>query len=56
MKEADGGWIPDFSSRYFTADYPYGLKIIRDIAVLFDVKTPNVDIVWNWHKNSACWR
>lgn len=50
MVETDGGWIPDFSSRYFTADFSFGLKIIYDIAKLFQIETPNIDKVWNWYK------
>ena len=48
-----GGWIPDFSSRYFTADFSFGLKIIKDIADLFDVLIPNIDTVWNWYNRIA---
>lgn len=32
IKKVDGGWIPDFRSRYFTADFPYGLAIIEELA------------------------
>lgn len=53
MIEADDGWIPDFSSRYFTADYSYGLKLIKDLAVLFNVPIPNIDTVWNWYVKTA---
>lgn len=49
MVECDGGWRPDFNSRYFTTDFPYGLKLIKDLAVAFDVKTPYIDIVWDWY-------
>ena len=48
MKQVEGGWIPDLDSRYFVADFPYGLKIIKDIAKLFEVPTPHIDIVWAW--------
>ncbi|MCQ5120699.1 NAD/NADP-dependent octopine/nopaline dehydrogenase family protein [Massilicoli timonensis] len=55
MKKAvDGdGWIPDWESRYFTADFPYGLKIIKDLAVLFHVATPHIDEVYNWYEQVA---
>ena len=49
MVERDRGWIPDFKSRYFSTDFPYGLKIIKDIAILFEVNTPNIDKVWSWY-------
>lgn len=32
MKQVEGGWIPDFSSRYFTEDFPFGLRFIHDLA------------------------
>lgn len=51
MKQTEQGWIPDFDSRYFVADFPYGLKIIKDIAKLFNVSTPHIDEVWMWYKN-----
>ena len=51
MKEETEGFIPDFTSRYFTADFPFGLKIIKDIAGLFEINTPYIDIVWEWYIN-----
>lgn len=49
MKEVQDGWIPDFDSRYFRADFSYGLKIIKDIGQLADVATPAINQVWNWY-------
>lgn len=43
------GWIPDFNSRYFTADFKYGLKVIHDIGRVFDCSMPNIDKVWDWY-------
>lgn len=48
MIKLDGGYVPDFKSRYFEADFPYGLAIIKDIANLFNVETPNIDITLEW--------
>ncbi len=48
MKRTERGWIPDFSSRYFSADFPYGLKILIDIGRVFDVPTPSMDSIWEW--------
>ena len=31
MQPVEGGYIPDFASRYFTEDFPYGLRIIQHI-------------------------
>ncbi len=48
MKEIDGGWIPDFESRYFTEDIPYGLCIYKGIAEILNVDTPMMDTILTW--------
>lgn len=50
MKQTgDGKWLPDFvGHRYFTEDIPYGLVVIRGIADIMDVPTPNIDKVLLW--------
>lgn len=48
MKVVKGGWIPDFESRYFTEDFPYGLKMIHDLAHENNVKCPTIDKVYEW--------
>ena len=53
MKKTEYGWVPDWDSRYFSTDFPYGLKIIKDIAKLFSMLTPNIDMVWNWYKKNT---
>ena len=45
---ADGKFIPDFTYRYMTEDIPYGLVVIRGIAEIVGVKTPNIDKVLTW--------
>lgn len=42
------GWCPDFSSRYFTEDFPFGLKFIRDLCIERNVSCPNIDKVYAW--------
>jgi len=49
MERVNDSWIPDFTSRYFTADFSYGLKVIKDISALFGVRTPCIDKIWNWY-------
>lgn len=44
----EGGWVPDFESRYFTEDFPYGLRFVRDLAHEHDVNTPHIDTVFEW--------
>lgn len=53
MKKTDDGWIPDWESRYFTADFSYGLKIIKDIAGVFSVDVPNITEVWKWYLRTS---
>ena len=40
------GWIPDFNSRYFTEDFPFGLEYIRDLAREYGISTPTIDKVY----------
>jgi len=49
MKEVQSGFIPDFSSRYFTEDVPYGLTILKGFAQIAGVKTPFMDKVLRWN-------
>lgn len=48
MKEVDGGWIPDFESRYFTEDFPYGLIYIVSLAKEYSIDCPNLNKVFDW--------
>ena len=49
MKAVEGGgFVPDFNNRYFTEDFPYGLRIIHDQARLHQVETPVIDRVLSW--------
>ena len=51
MVTVDGGYVPDFNSRYFTADFPYGLAILRQISAYLGVKTPAMDDVYGWYED-----
>lgn len=51
--KVDGGYIPDLHSRYFTADFSYGLTIIKQIAEFAGVQTPNIDATMDWYKGIA---
>lgn len=48
MKEVEGGWIPDFSSRYFTEDFPYGMRFIAETAHEQDVAIPTIEAIYQW--------
>ena len=51
--EVDGSFIPDLHSRYFTADFSYGLTIIKQVAEFAGVSTPNIDATMQWYKSIA---
>lgn len=51
MKQTDGGWVADFESRYFTEDFPYGLRYIWQLAHEKGVECPNIDRVYDWGMN-----
>lgn len=48
--EVKNGFIPDLDSRYFTADFNYGLYIIIQIADMLGCKMPNCLKVFNWYQ------
>jgi hypothetical protein len=48
MKETEQGWIPDFSSRYFTEDFPYGLRFIKELAEKLELDIPFIQMVYSW--------
>ena len=50
MKQVEGGWVPDFKSRYFTADFPYGLAIIEELADVLCFDAPNIRDTMNWYR------
>ncbi len=47
----DGGYIPDFSSRYFTSDFPYGLAVIESIANLIGYNAKEIVNTMDWYRN-----
>ena len=48
MKQTAGGWVADYSSRYFTEDFPFGLKYIWQLAHQKGVSCPYIDRVYAW--------
>lgn len=48
MKQVKNGWIADFESRYFTEDFPFGLKYIWQLAHEKGISCPNIDMVYEW--------
>ena len=48
MKQVEGGYIPDFHSRYFTEDFPYGLAIVHRLTHKKGVPSPTIDRIYDW--------
>lgn len=48
MKQVPGGFVPDFASRYFTEDFPYGLRFAWQLAHERSVPCPCIDEVYKW--------
>ncbi len=50
QKELAGRVHPDLESRYFTADFPYGLLILKAFALICKIDTPMMDKVIDWYQ------
>ncbi len=53
VKEVNRKYIPDLQSRYFTADFSYGLSIILQIAKFVNYDASNIKKVMEWYRNIA---
>lgn len=47
--EVGGKFIPDLSSRYFTADFPYGLVLLKQIADFCGFNMDNINNTLEWY-------
>lgn len=50
MKKVEEGFIPDFSSRFFTEDIPFGVCLMKGLAQIVGVDTPAFDEVLEWYR------
>lgn len=50
MKKVSTGYIPDFQSRYFIEDIPYGLCVLKAFGLIAGIETPVMDKVLIWHQ------
>jgi len=48
MIEIKGGFVPDFKSRYFTEDIPYGMRFIVETADKYNIDIPTIKSVYHW--------
>lgn len=49
MVRQNGFYVPDFNSRYFLEDFPYGLCILRGFAELAGVPAGHMDKILQWY-------
>lgn len=54
MVQVCEGYMPDYHSRYFTEDFPYGLRYIWQLAHKNHVPCPNIDMVYQWGMSKLC--
>ena len=50
LKNTEKGFIPDLTSRMFIEDYPHGVCIIKDFALMTGLKTPTVDMLLDFYE------
>jgi hypothetical protein len=48
MQKVEGSYVPDFHSRYFTEDFPYGLAIVHRLTHEKGVPSPTIDMIYDW--------
>ena len=48
MKPVEECFIPDFHSRYFTEDFPYGLAFVHHLAHEKGIPSPIIDMIYDW--------
>jgi len=53
MRQVEGGYVPDFHSRYFTEDFPYGLAFVQQLAHQKNTNSTNIDKVMEWGARKA---
>ena len=53
MVQTENGFVPDFSSRYFSADFPYGLAIIEAFGDLTGSTIPRIRESMNWYRKAS---
>ncbi len=51
--KTENGLIPDFGSRYFTADFPFGLELLVQIGDFINEPIPNLKETLDWYWKTA---
>lgn len=50
MKKTSKGYVPDFNSRMFREDFPFGVCIIKSFALLTNTNTPIIDMLLKFYE------
>ena len=50
LVKSEKGYVPDFSSRMFVEDFPFGIAIIKYFAVITKTKTPTIDNILEFYQ------
>jgi len=53
MIKSEKGFVPDFESRYFKEDFPYGLCVIKSFAHILHHPTPIIDMILKWYEKKC---
>lgn len=53
LVENKGKFYPDFNSRMFIEDFPYGIAIIKYFGILTKVDTPTIDKILKFYKDKT---
>lgn len=51
--EKEGKYYPDYSSRMFIEDFPFGIAIIKYFALLTNTATPAIDMILAFYKDKT---
>lgn len=51
MLQTEIGYVPDVKSRYFTEDFPFGMRFIIEIAEKLNFSVPTILEVYKWGTN-----
>lgn len=52
-QKENGKYVPDFNSRYFTADFPLGLDILLSFSEILGVDCPRMKSVSEWYHTTT---
>lgn len=52
-KLENGSYVPNWNDRMFIEDYPFGVAIIKDIALAVGVETPTIDTLLDFYSKNT---